>query len=854
MKDKNLDRIFLDSVEKLNEVINQYKDNAGESLSISFSSDSSDDWSNRYRKSPQISVQAIKDIAVHFPNLYRLAPQLGLIPIDVLKELKSFKHLKSLSLYWSGLGREHFFEYIPKTIENLDLSRTVACRMHSTEELKELLERLTHLKSLNLAETDLPSFPKLSRPNLKLKKLELFHHTIYEHNKRLTGEDLENIAGNFPNLKELNIIACDAIDINDTRTKKAIESLASREDFSLFANESVLDYFYYCKSITYLKSVHGLSEATIQGLIEQHPEWIKLLTSNNAKSLLTNKQYTLDQLMELLTKNEELFKTLTYSKAFHFVAKEIISFEELTRLYALYGEDINMLLNWQTSYLILGNHLTVPKLLELYELHGKAIEYLLGWDVSYIMEENKLSFKMILKAFEFDPALLKKISSFSNRYKKTAENLSAEIEMLTHQSSDSAAYKRLDQQDTSLKTLKLNYISDAYALNAKGLENILFNFPKLDELSLDDGLSHFKFSSKERAALLTIFDEYLITNPDFSLGCSLWSGKSDILKLFSKAVATSFYVKNKGISHEDLVLLRTQERRMFSKLAKLEALKFSNVVDYDFAAMVALFKAHPAGFKHLTSYEVQEIIKNNWMTMDEICKCYDTNPKKFKALMNYSIIEMINEKYLTWAEINQIFDKDEKRFKKLCELYSGKYVNPDVKQAFQKLKDRILSVENEKTAEHVEEDPSKYKPSAMGFFANVQVAFTKYQARLAAEWYYEVLESGLIARLHKKTIVLNEAKKEVFINTLEKGLWDLLSTDLTLSIKGQSPFYLNWSNPLISEALKQADIPLDNTKTSFLIFVFIGQYDSTTYQLGDDVGDCENYLGYTQSSDVIPTV
>lgn len=848
---KYITPIFLETEQELNDIIEKHKDTAGEGLSLAFSRE----WSEQYRKSPQISIKAMKDIATHLPRITQLSPNFGLIPEEALESLGTLKHLKSLSLYWSVLMRDSkpFFKYFPESLVSLDLSRTLACRINGPEELKKLLERLPNLKRLNLAETDLQQFPRLSAPNAKLKSLELFHHTIYEHNRHLTGRDLENIVFNFPNLERLNIICCDGILISDPVTKKAIESLASREGFILSADSPIYEYFSYCKSVNYLKSTGGLSDLELQTMMEQHPQWVSLLSS--ARSLVDNHHYTLQQLMELLAENEALFKKLIHSKAFHFVEKGIISFAELRQFHGLYGEDIDKLFNAQTSYLFLKNHLTVQKLLELYKKHNKAVFSLLSHDTSILINENGLAFNLILKLFEFAPALLTIMNQFSHRYDNPAEQMAAVIDMLTQPSSDVTTYKRLEKPNTSLTRLKLYFLSKEFPLGAKGLENVLLNFPNLKELILNDRICNFQVSPEERDRLIILFEEYLRVNPDFKL----FNADHTVLAVFYEAQAMAFYSQNKGISHAGLTVERRSNPELFSELALPRVRQFSDLVGYSFADMVALFH-HPEQFRKLTSYDVQTVLENKWMSFSEICLCFDKNPEKFKALMDYSVAKLVNEHYVTWDEINRIFDKNPQTVTELESLcYSVSY-DPDAKVKIEQLKNKVLSEGYENEAAKAETESTAITPEVianalrMGIFANTKVAFTPNQARLAAEFYYELIESRLIDKLYKdfkysdgSPTILDGKKKEVFINTLEASLWKVLSTDLSFSVKGQSPLCIGWKHPLVTQALQKAGIALDNNK-DLIILVYIGHYENTTYCLGSDVGDCEDFLSKSNAS------
>ena len=351
-----------------------------------------------YRNS--IEQWHLEKIPAIFPDLEKLDLSCQDFPQKGLSNIGKLKNLKVLSLYWSlldygivGEEADKFLSSIPNTIEELDLSRTaVFLGKNSPKLLGELIERSPNLTILNIAETSISSFPKLSKEYQNLKELKLFHHTHLDRNQKLTGEDLLNIALNFPNLIHLNIIGCDAINYQDDKTLDAITKFSEKDDFDFCANEDLQTIFEQLVSCRYLKEHHGFSQQQIKNLIQLDNKIVDTLLSRGVRLFIQEFKIKADDIFHIYDKSPEKFNALLKS----------------SKLIRSYGA-------------------TIDKILSLFDESPEKLKALQEFDVHKLMEKSGLGIDEMSKLYDLKPTKLKEMASFSYMYYKSHEDLRQEI-------------------------------------------------------------------------------------------------------------------------------------------------------------------------------------------------------------------------------------------------------------------------------------------------------------------------------------------------------------------------------------------------------------------------------------------
>lgn len=804
---QNITTRTISNLEELDAVIKAFSKEEAQQLDIAIKCE-------LRKKEQRVSYwnKVFDSLAAHLPNLHGLSMTTEGIPAPCLSKLAGFTELKSLSFYWTGIEEQNFFDYVPDTVEHLDLSRSNSCRIHTAEQFKKMLERLTHLKKLDLAETDLASFPKMELQNKELIELELFHHTIWEPNQHLTVSDLENIIHNFPNLKKLNIIDCKGIDINDPKTQELINELADRKDFQLHSSKGISDCFALRRHYADLVAHYPLTQKQAEHLCEKHPSRFELLSSYYALHLLEHGA-TPEELMSIASKDEPLLKALTSVYPYHFLHDNIVTYHQLKKLIGKNPENWELLFNFGVKELITTNNVSFTSVEKLFHTHPKIL-YAMG-------------------------------DKFFNRYEQSKEILELQIAMLVApKSADKALFKKLPHPNPNIKTLSLQELPKEYYYCAKDIENILYNFPNLDSLKIS---SHIRFdsSANAQAALKQVLEAHCRKHPEFELNTG-WN--REMGKIYSQIRTKIKYTTESLATKKQLDRLEKAKPELFHALMETHLPDFIKAVSWKFRRMMVLYKKYPQDFATLTSTIVHDLVTAGKLNFAQGLALFVNNKEKFAQLTSYSLAQLMIETDLSWDELSEIYDNKPDMFKKLTELAKS-YTISDKQASIDKLRKQNSVADTKEESSEDESETNTFSLKSFGFFADIKNAFNREQATVVAEWFYSIIEDNTISDIYcglnyvKKPLQLqlDDDKKAVFIKTLSDSLWNILENDLSWSIKGQSPLYVYWKSDLITQALAKADIPIDNNN-DLLIIAFIGQNNLATYQLGSKVGECDEYV------------
>jgi len=763
----------------------------------------------------------LTSLSTYIPNLQYLSLSQQNIFAEDLRCLSQLQHLKELSLYWSNITNNNkFFSQLPATLESLDFSRTRVCMNNDADELKKLLERLTHLKSLNLASTQLNTFPRLTKPHESLTTLELYHHDWGNPNMNLDAEDLKNIFINFPNLKSLNIIACRSIGIRNPKVVELINRFAEIEGSSLYADGEITYYFNQCKNIIYIKKHFNFSEDQFNLLLKDFYK-IEELASPAVKFLLEKAGRTPQEIIQLYERNLKTFVLLNEPGVLCYIEKNYLSYDEL---------------------------------IQLCDKHGRSLLTLMNFDSLYLMNEKQVPFTSLLALFEKNPRYLAGMISFSSRYDKTKEMIEAEIAMLlSSNGEDKAVFKKLDKQNYEMKSFILDN-KNGMILSGNDIANILYNFPALESL---DMRLHVQLSGPEKDTLIAkkALEDYCLTHPNFTLTTSSY----DMSELYRRACGIKFYVQTCGVPIQELYELEKQHPEQFNVLMYADVQHLMTALSLNFTELSVLYLTYQYRLITFGSYEVREFLEDKLLSFKELTDLYNENHEKFNKLINYRIHDLMKDHGVTWDKINQIYAKDPNAFNEFCVFDTKEMVYENIHKLLhidkvEKLETQVKTLtitdESKLNEPGLERDKKQLSTAdnIVGLFYNTKLRFHKDQADLAAKWYLSIVEKkipniyqqrGFTSK--KMELALTFEQKLQFVESLSKNLWFRLSQDVSLNIKGQNSLYLNWSNDYITQALKDAKIDIDNSK-QLNIFAFIGHKGKTSYQLGDEVGSCKDYL------------
>lgn len=729
--------------------------------------------------------EIIAQVGAHFPSLEHLSFDKQGIFVQVLDEIALFTSLKSFSLHWSDIGFNKFFAHLPASLESLNLSGTKAISNHEVNEFADLLNRLKNLRILDLSETQVHQIPRLLEPNPNLQQLILHHHMFDNPNYFLDECDLENIILNFPNLRKLNIIDCPSIDINEPLVKKMIEAMAAIDDFELQADEAILHYFQHCRDVHGFERHHDLFQVSSK---------LQDLAGPGATFLLKQLQMSLEEVVKLHDENIGKFHALTAGWSVRFMAEKILSFAEMSALYDQYGFQFENLVDHNTYSLVTEMHIPFARLLALQERNP---DYLAG------------------------------MLPFLARDGKTADMLAAEIDMVLEEPEGHITYKELSHPNSNVKSFVLANVN-GIELTGLDMVNILKSLPALQNLELKTHVELRDMPNDIEMAKAAI-EAYYLSHPQFRL--RVWD---DTLTrtLADRAEGLRFYV-GESVSLQTLHALEQADAKRFACLLNEPVRTFMTVLSLDFNQLMQLYDELAEGLEKLATAYVHIFVIEGILTLEEAVTLYVTKPDRFDQLLTYESYELIKTYGLSWRDLNQIYAR-----------------NPDDLRQLQRLAGSCHGGLLETTAEiHAQRKmmlPEPKQNNKMGFFTSLSLPFAKRisieeQAELMAQWFYSVIEQ----KIHHQP--LSDAQKNVFIASLKEGIRFELIQHAKLGVKGPGPYYISWSDKLISRALEDGQIAIDNHR-HLDMYAFVDKDGHATYQLGDDNGSCWDYINRQQTA------
>lgn len=828
---------------------------------------------------PRPNWERILNSAIEYQSeLEKLSLTQQYFPHQCLHLLKDFHKLKTLTLYWSGLGKNKFFSELPSSIEKLDLSRSNAVLNHTPHQLSKMLSRLTNLKSLNLGETSIDNFPALTKPNTSLTKLELYHHTWGRENETLDATDLESIIKSFPNLKYLNINGCNGFDADNPKCIQLIKQLAEIDGFQLYANGNILDIFVAHKSKAALRSIFQWPESTIDEVVSKNPQLTAKLIDPDVLQVIEKIGIRSNHLSAMLCDNPKKFKFLTDKYCIRLLERGFSSYKRIS---------------------------------ELYDRHSGSLKAIINFEALEILIENKCSFEKLVQLFERKPEYVKEMIGFNSSYHKVKKMFEAEIDMLiAADDGTGATLKRLQKQNPEVDTFIISNYDANFKLTGEDFDSIYQSFPNLKRLIINSGVEFIPLTEKTKTTHQLAKDtiESLIRNNlDDSLLTVYLPYSSVIMRYRERATALIFYENERGISREHLLAIEDDQPELFKDLVSFNLhrlIKFSGI---SFEYAVEHLKNDRDSFLELSQSCAAQLIESNFVSYDDIEYIFFNDKSRFDALVNDNLEIIMTNYNVSWESLNQIYDKGADLIDDLIAYKSE--LNIGEKENCKKMQDKVqnilrcqiideanesvamsntkaLSTEDNryenaasknKSEDAIEQnlqalelqptsDPNvRQKDKQMLPFVNARLhffyglnkksvpcAFKKEQAYLAAKWFLSIVEEfmhksmGDVGQDSKVNLTFDQ--KDTFIEHMANSLWFRLENDVSLSINGQSPLYVYWNDDYVSNALKAANIDVDNSK-DLLLIAFIGQNNVTSYQKGtSEVGDCDEYLDKVSSN------